>query len=68
MGVIQLEYNFVSIDIVDNFGALPFIINFNSYKFDDFKSYDILFFINTGHLQSIWIERREEKERGGKRR
>ena len=46
MKLIQLENNFKSVDVIDNFRILSLIINSNGRKFSDYKlcitSYDKL--------------------------
>jgi len=44
--LIRLRYNFVSVGAVDSFRVLLFVIARNNWKFDDYKLYHILFFIN----------------------
>ena len=57
MQLIQIGYNFVFIDIVDHFKTLPSTLDSNSEKFNDCKSYKILFFKKDKMLKKYFIIR-----------
>jgi len=55
MRVIQRGYYFGPVDLVDNFKILPSIIDSDCYKLSNYKSYNILFMIKTGHLKNVLL-------------
>ena len=55
MELMQLTCRFVLIDVIDIYITLPFIMNSNSRKFENFKSFNMLLLIKARYLISIFF-------------